>query len=246
MDTLILPDWPMPAGVKACSTTRHGGISASPYDSLNLGTHVGDITTNVAANRQRLVEQAGLPQMPVWLEQVHGTRVLHLDGKAVSDVQADAVYSRVAGQVCAVMTADCLPVLFCSLSGDEVAAAHAGWRGLCAGVLEQTLVQFNAAPSSIIAWLGPAIGPQQFEVGEDVKQAFSDIDVQSATAFIPSIPSGSKYLADIYSLARLRLQAAGIHAVYGGDRCTVSEKQQFFSYRRDGITGRMASLVWLI
>lgn len=141
------------------------------------------------------------------------------------------------------MTADCLPVLFCSLGGDEVAAAHAGWRGLCTGVLEQTLAQFNAAPSSIMALLGPAIGPQQFEVGEDVKQAFSDIDAQSATAFTPS---GSKYLSDIYSLARLRLQAVGIHAIYGGNHCTVSEKQQFFSYRRDGITGRMASLVWLI
>ncbi|CNH71290.1 polyphenol oxidase [Yersinia mollaretii] len=243
MNKLILPDWPMPAGVKACSTTRHGGISASPYDSLNLGTHVGDITASVVANRQCLVELAGLPQMPIWLEQVHGTRVLHLEGGAISDVQADAVYSRVAGQVCAVMTADCLPVLFCSLGGDEVAAAHAGWRGLCTGVLEQTLAQFNAAPSSIMAWLGPAIGPQQFEVGEDVKQAFSDIDAQSATAFTPS---GSKYLADIYSLARLRLQAVGIHAIYGGNHCTVSEKQQFFSYRRDGITGRMASLVWLI
>ena len=240
---LILPDWPMPAGVKACSTTRHGGISESPYDSLNLGTHVGDVATCVATNRWRLVEQAGLPQMPVWLEQVHGTRVLHLDGKVVADVQADAVYSRVAGQVCAVMTADCLPVLFCSLAGDEVAAAHAGWRGLCAGVLEQTLAQFNAAPASIIAWLGPAIGPQQFEVGEEVKQAFISIDPVSASAFVPS---GTKYLADIYLLAHLRLQAAGIHAIYGGDRCTVSEKQQFFSYRRDGITGRMASLDWLI
>ncbi|MGP2426765.1 purine nucleoside phosphorylase YfiH [Yersinia sp. 2538 StPb PI] len=240
---LILPDWPMPAGVKACSTTRHGGISESPYDSLNLGTHVGDVAASVTANRQRLVELAGLPQMPVWLEQVHGTRVLHLDGKAVADVQADAAYSRVAGQVCAVMTADCLPVLFCSLAGDEVAAAHAGWRGLCAGVLEQTLAQFNAAPASIIAWLGPAIGPQQFEVGEEVKLAFINIDPASASAFVPS---GTKYLADIYLLAHLRLQAAGIHAIYGGNCCTVSEKQQFFSYRRDGITGRMASLVWLI
>ncbi|WP_145562955.1 purine nucleoside phosphorylase YfiH [Yersinia aldovae] len=243
MNTLILPNWPMPATVKACSTTRYGGISEFPYDSLNLGTHVGDIATRVVVNRQSLVEQAGLPQMPVWLEQVHGTRVLHLSGQAISDVQADAVYSRVAGQVCAVMTADCLPVLFCSLAGDEVAAAHAGWRGLCAGVLEQTLAQFSARPSSIIAWLGPAIGPQQFEVGEEVKQAFIQIDAQSTAAFTPS---GSKYLADIYLLARLRLQAAGIHAIYGGDRCTVSEKQQFFSYRRDGMTGRMASLVWLI
>ncbi|CQJ62018.1 purine nucleoside phosphorylase YfiH [Yersinia rohdei] len=243
MNKLIFPDWPIPAGVKACSTTRHGGISEFPYDSLNLGTHVGDIAANVVANRQCLVEQAGLPQMPVWLEQVHGTRVLHLDGAAISDLQADAVYSRVAGQVCAVMTADCLPVLFCSLAGDEVAAAHAGWRGLCAGVLEQTLAQFTAAPSSIIAWLGPAIGPHQFEVGEEVKQAFINIDAQSAAAFTPF---GTQYLADIYLLARLRLQALGIHAIYGGDRCTVSEKQQFFSYRRDGITGRMASLVWLI
>ncbi|WP_392432125.1 purine nucleoside phosphorylase YfiH [Yersinia sp. HM-2024] len=243
MNKLILPDWPMPATVKACSTTRYGGISEFPYDSLNLGTHVGDIATSVVTNRQSLVEQAGLPQMPVWLEQVHGTRVLHLDGKTVSDVQADAVYSRVSGQVCAVMTADCLPVLFCSSAGDEVAAAHAGWRGLCAGVLEQTLAQFNADPSSIIAWLGPAIGPQQFEVGEEVKQAFIQIDAQFSAAFTPS---GSKYLADIYLLARLRLQAAGIHAIYGGDRCTVTEKQHFFSYRRDGITGRMASLIWLI
>ncbi|CNK21467.1 purine nucleoside phosphorylase YfiH [Yersinia aldovae] len=243
MNTLILPNWPMPATVKACSTTRYGGISEFPYDSLNLGTHVGDIAASVVANRQSLVEQAGLPQMPVWLEQVHGTRVLHLSDQVISDVQADAVYSCVAGQVCAVMTADCLPVLFCSLAGDEVAAAHAGWRGLCAGVLEQTLAQFSARPSSIIAWLGPAIGPQQFEVGEEVKQAFIQIDAQSTAAFTPS---GSKYLADIYLLARLRLQAAGIHAIYGGDRCTVSEKQQFFSYRRDGMTGRMASLVWLI
>jgi YfiH family protein len=243
MSTLILPDWPMPATVKAYSTTRHGGISQPPYDSLNLGTHVGDIARCVANNRQYLVDQGRLPQMPVWLDQVHGTRVLHLGGQVISDVQADAVYSRVSGQVCAVMTADCLPVLFCSLAGDEVAASHAGWRGLCAGVLEQTLAQFNAAPSSIIAWLGPAIGPQQFEVGEDVKQAFISIDSQSAIAFTPF---GSNYLADIYLLARLRLKASGIYAIYGGTRCTVSEKQQFFSYRRDGVTGRMASLVWLI
>lgn len=243
MNTLILPDWPMPTSVQACSTIRHGGVSVSPYDSLNLGTHVGDVATRVAVNRQHLVAQAALPQMPVWLDQVHGTRVLTLDGGGIPDIQADAVYSRVTGQVCAVMTADCLPVLFCSLAGDEVAAAHAGWRGLCAGVLEQTLRQFNAAPSSIIAWLGPAIGPQQFEVGEEVKQAFINIDAKSALAFTPS---GSKYLADIYLLARLRLQAAGIQAIYGGNRCTVTEKQQFFSYRRDGTTGRMASLVWLI
>jgi YfiH family protein len=243
MDSLILPDWPLPAGVKACSTTRHGGISLPPYDSLNLGTHVGDDARAVADNRQRLVEGAGLPQMPVWLEQIHGTRVVRLDGQTPADLRADAVYSNVPGQVCAVMTADCLPVLFCSQAGDEVAAAHAGWRGLCNGVLEQTLAAFAAEPSCISAWLGPAIGPQQFEVGPEVRAAFIAVDDAAAAAFTPQ---GDKFLADIYLLARQRLQRAGIHAIYGGDRCTVSEISHFFSYRRDGITGRLASLIWLI
>ncbi|CAI1758675.1 Laccase domain protein yfiH [Serratia quinivorans] len=243
MDSLILPDWPLPAGVKACSTTRHGGISLPPYDSLNLGTHVGDDARAVADNRQRLVEGAGLPQMPVWLEQIHGTRVVRLDGQTPADLRADAVYSNVPGQVCAVMTADCLPVLFCSQAGDEVAAAHAGWRGLCNGVLEQTLAAFAAEPGRISAWLGPAIGPQQFEVGPEVRAAFIAVDDAAAAAFTPQ---GDKFLADIYLLARQRLQRAGIHAIYGGDRCTVSEISHFFSYRRDGITGRLASLIWLI
>lgn len=243
MDPLILPDWPLPAGVKACSTTRHGGVSLPPYDSLNLGTHVGDEERAVAVNRQRLVVGASLPQMPVWLEQMHGTRVVRLDGQTPTDLQADAVYSNVPGQVCAVMTADCLPVLFCSQAGDEVAAAHAGWRGLCNGVLEQTLAAFAAQPGSISAWLGPAIGPQQFEVGPEVRAAFIAADAVAAAAFTPQ---GDKFLADIYLLARQRLQRAGIHTIYGGDRCTVSEISHFFSYRRDGITGRLASLIWLI
>ncbi|CAI1910653.1 Laccase domain protein yfiH [Serratia quinivorans] len=243
MDSLILPDWPLPAGVKACSTTRYGGVSLPPYDSLNLGTHVGDEAQAVGVNRQRLVEGADLPQMPVWLEQVHGTRVVRLDGQTPADLQADAVYSNVPGQVCAVMTADCLPVLFCSQAGDEVAAAHAGWRGLCNGVLEQTLAAFTAEPGRISAWLGPAIGPQQFEVGPEVRAAFIAVDDAAAAAFTPQ---GDKFLADIYLLARQRLQRAGIHAIYGGDRCTVSEISYFFSYRRDGITGRLASLIWLI
>ncbi len=243
MDSLILPDWTLPAGVKACSTTRRGGNSLPPYDSLNLGTHVGDDARAVADNRQRLVEGAGLPQMPVWLEQIHGTRVVRLDGQTPADLRADAVYSNVPGQVCAVMTADCLPVLFCSQAGDEVAAAHAGWRGLCNGVLEQTLAAFAAEPGRISAWLGPAIGPQQFEVGPEVRAAFIAVDDAAAAAFTPQ---GDKFLADIYLLARQRLQRAGIHAIYGGDRCTVSEISHFFSYRRDGITGRLASLIWLI
>ncbi|RYM57194.1 purine nucleoside phosphorylase YfiH [Serratia proteamaculans] len=243
MDPLILPDWPLPAGVKACSTTRHGGVSLPPYDSLNLGTHVGDEERAVADNSRRLVAGASLPQMPVWLEQVHGTRVVRLDGQTPTDLQADAVYSNVPGQVCAVMTADCLPVLFYSQAGDEVAAAHAGWRGLCNGVLEQTLAAFAAQPGSISAWLGPAIGPQQFEVGPEVRAAFIAVDAVAAAAFTPQ---GDKFLADIYLLARQRLQRAGIHSIYGGDRCTVSEISHFFSYRRDGITGRLASLIWLI
>ncbi|CNF05514.1 purine nucleoside phosphorylase YfiH [Yersinia nurmii] len=243
MKSLILPQWPQPSSVKSCSTTRSGGVSVPPYNSLNLGAHVGDNPADVEQNRQQLITQAALPQAPQWLEQVHGTRVLRLTGEPAADIQADAVYSNVPGQVCAVMTADCLPVLFCSLSGDEVAATHAGWRGLCAGVLEQTLAEFSAKPSSIIAWLGPAIGPRQFEVGAEVKQAFVSADPQAALAFTPF---GDKYLADIYLLARQRLESAGIHAVYGGDLCTVSDEQQFFSYRREGITGRLASLIWLI
>lgn len=243
MDSFILPDWPLPAGVKACSTTRHGGISLSPYHSLNLGTHVGDEAQAVARNRETLVAGAGLPQMPAWLEQVHGTRVVRLEGETPADLRADAVYSNVPGQVCAVMTADCLPVLFCSQAGDEVAAAHAGWRGLCNGVLEQTLATFIAEPGSISAWLGPAIGPRQFEVGPEVRSAFIAVDSAAVAAFTPL---GDKFLADIYLLARQRLRCAGVDLIYGGDRCTVSENSHFFSYRRDGITGRMASLIWLI
>ncbi|GAA3589169.1 purine nucleoside phosphorylase YfiH [Gibbsiella greigii] len=243
MNSLIVPDWPRPERVRACATSRHGGVSRPPYDSLNLGTHVGDDAQAVAANRARLVAGAALPQMPVWLEQVHGTRVLRLDGTPPQDVCADAVYTRLVGQVCAVMTADCLPVLFCSRSGDEVAAAHAGWRGLCQGVLENTVAAFAAGPGDISAWLGPAIGPQRFEVGAEVRAAFIAVDPQAAGAFTPY---GDKFLADIYQLARQRLGRAGVTAVYGGGRCTVAESRQFFSFRRDGITGRMASLIWLI
>lgn len=243
MSSLILPDWPLPIGVKACSTTRHGGVSLPPYDSLNLGAHVGDDEQAVACNRQLLVAAAGLPQMPLWLEQVHGTRVLTLDGQPPEDLRADAVYSNTAGQVCAVMTADCLPVLFVSRTGDEVAAAHAGWRGLCHGVLENTVECFAAAPGDIMAWFGPAIGPRQFEVGPEVRSEFMSVDPAAIAAFSPY---GEKFLADIYLLARQRLQNAGIFAIYGGERCTMSEMSHFFSYRRDGTTGRLASLIWVI
>ncbi|MFC0228535.1 purine nucleoside phosphorylase YfiH [Serratia aquatilis] len=243
MNSLILPDWPLPAGVRACSTTRHGGISLPPYDSLNLGAHVGDNPQAVERNRQLLVEKAGLPQMPLWLEQVHGTRVLTLDVQMPADLRADAVYTNLSGLVCAVMTADCLPVLFASQAGDEIAAAHAGWRGLCHGVLENTVAHFSAVPDKITAWLGPAIGPRQFEVGAEVRDAFIAVDKAAADAFIPH---GEKFLADIYLLARQRLQRAGIFAIYGGERCTMTQMSHFFSYRRDGVTGRLASLIWVI
>ncbi len=244
MDALLIPHWPAPANVRACSTTRLGGVSPAPYDSLNLGGHVGDSPPAVAQNRRRLEDLAKLPAAPHWLQQIHGTDVAILDGSAAPPT-ADGAYTRDAGRVCAVMTADCLPVLFCNRAGTEVAAAHAGWRGLCAGILERTLACFQSNPGEIMAWLGPAIGPRAFEVGPEVRKAFVSRDVQADGAFLPR---GEKYYANIYQLARLRLYAAGIsHSrIFGGDHCTVTESTSFFSYRRDGVTGRMASLVWLI
>ncbi|MBT9186394.1 polyphenol oxidase [Pectobacterium punjabense] len=240
---LIYPDWPVPESVKSCSTTRIGGRSAAPYDSLNVGNHVGDEPANVTANRQTLVSLADLPAMPHWLEQVHGTDVIRIGEALPSAVCGDAAYTDKKGQVCAVMTADCLPVLFCAVSGDEVAAAHAGWRGLHAGVLEETLACFRTKPAQIMAWLGPAIGPNAFEVGPEVRDAFIQHDASAASAFRPE---GNKFFADIYQLASLRLRAAGVTQIFGGNSCTVSEPHKFFSYRRDGVTGRMASLIWLI
>ncbi|GKW13407.1 laccase domain protein [Pectobacterium carotovorum subsp. carotovorum] len=240
---LIYPDWPVPESVKSCSTTRIGGRSVAPYDSLNVGNHVGDEPANVTANRQTLVSLADLPAMPHWLEQVHGTDVIRIGEALPSAVCGDAAYTDKKGQVCAVMTADCLPVLFCAVSGDEVAAAHAGWRGLHAGVLEETLACFRTKPAQIMAWLGPAIGPNAFEVGPEVRDAFIQHDASAASAFRPE---GNKFFADIYQLASLRLRAAGVTQIFGGNSCTVSEPHKFFSYRRDGVTGRMASLIWLI
>lgn len=240
---MLIPDWPAPARVRACSTTRLGGVSSAPYDSLNLGNHVGDSPLHVKDNRQRLLATAGLPVMPHWLQQVHGTQVINLDQVSSDSLTGDAAYTTRQDRVCAVMTADCLPVLFCSANGDEVAAAHAGWRGLQAGVLEETLRHFHARPADILAWMGPAIGPQQFEVGGEVREAFLQVDPIADCAFVPR---NGKFLADIYQLARLRLEAAGVTQVFGGEYCTVSDSGRFFSYRRDGMTGRMATLIWLI
>ncbi|WP_312073977.1 purine nucleoside phosphorylase YfiH [Atlantibacter sp.] len=243
MTELIVPEWPLPLGVAACSSTRIGGISSGPYASLNLGAHCGDNLDDVEENRRRLFADARMPSAPVWLEQVHGEAVLRLRDEPYASKRADASWSDTPGLVCAVMTADCLPVLFCNQAGSEVAAAHAGWRGLCGGVLEQTVAHFKDRPENIMAWLGPAIGPQAFEVGNDVRDAFIAKDNSAERAFRPV---GEKYFADIYQLARQRLNNAGVTKIYGGDRCTFTEKRDFFSYRRDRITGRMASFIWLI
>lgn len=235
------PDWARPASVGALSTTRQGGLSLSPWSSFNLGTHVGDDPAHVAANRAQL--RAALPAEPAWLNQVHGVTVV--DAATVQGVpDADASVSRRPGAVCVVMTADCLPVLFCDRAGTVVAAAHAGWRGLHAGVLEETLAAMQVDPAQVLAWIGPAIGPRAFEVGSEVRAAFLDVQPQAEAAFVPSVAPG-KWLADLPALARLRLNAAGVCAVAGGNLCTHDEPERFFSYRRDGQTGRLASLIWL-
>ncbi|MBW3165208.1 peptidoglycan editing factor PgeF [Ferrimonas balearica] len=234
-------DWPAPANVRAISTDRLGGESVAPYESLNLGDHVGDEPAVVLANRAALSRDAGLPNEPAWLNQVHGTDVVCLP-LTLAAPDADASYSAQAEQVCTVMTADCLPVLFCNADGTEVAAAHAGWRGLLDGVLEATLSRFQASPDAIMAWMGPAIGPKAFEVGPEVRAQFIARDASAAEAFVAR-PNG-KYLADLYALARQRLLQAGVTRVYGGEACTFSDPERFFSYRRDGQTGRQASLIW--
>lgn len=240
-DAWIVPAWPAPANVRALSTTRAGGVGVAPFDSLNLGTHVGDDPAAVSANRARL--RALLPAEPCWLNQVHGTAVV--DAATAPGVpDADGAISRRPGAVCVVMTADCLPVLLCDRAGTVVGAAHAGWRGLQGGVIEATTRAMGVPAGDLMAWLGPAIGPAAFEVGDEVRAAFVAGDPAAAAAFRPAGPAG-KWLADLYLLARQRLAALGITRVYGGDACTFTEATRFFSYRREGRTGRMASLVWL-
>jgi len=241
MIEMIEPDWPAPPHVRAACTTRRGGVSRSPYESLNLGDHVGDDPAAVDENRARLAAALDLPEQPHWLKQVHGCAVA--EAAAGPGCEADAVYADRPDQLCAVLTADCLPLLLCDRDGREVAAVHAGWRGLAGGVIEAAVARMAAAPGDLLAWLGPAIGPDAFEVGDEVRAAFVAQNPASADAFRPS-PTG-RWLADIYRLARLRLAACGLESVHGGTHCTYSEPERFFSYRRDGATGRMASLVWL-
>ncbi len=277
----IVPDWPAPTNVRAVMTTRAGGVSAAPFDSLNPASHVGDDPASVAENRRILRET--LPVEPLWLNQVHGPRVFELVlptpprpaseeeesaspaggggwegengisrvvfGTGAISPEADASFTRQSGQVCAVLTADCLPVLFCDDAGTVVAAAHAGWRGLASGVLEETVRAMNVDPGRILVWLGAAIGLDSFEVGPEVRETFVAQHPMAGIAFRPALPgtldeTPRKWLADIYMLARVRLAAIGVERVYGGGECTFKDSRRFYSYRRDGRTGRMASLVW--
>jgi len=236
----IIPDWPAPKQVRSLQTTRLGGGSVAPYDSLNLGSHVGDVPLAVARNRMLL--NTILPSEPVWLEQVHGTTVANAD-MADCQVQADACIARQRGVVCVVMTADCLPVLLCDQEGSVVGAAHAGWKGLAAGIVEATVQAMDVPPKNLMAWLGPAIGQKSFEVGDEVRDAFLQSNPQATAAFIPG--DAGRWFADIYGLARLRLAAIGIEEIYGGGLCTFQNSERFFSYRRDGVTGRMGTFIWI-
>lgn len=247
---ILRPDWAVNSDtVGTLVSLRRDGFSEAPYGDgagnggLNLGTHVGDAPDIVARNRLRLRHL--LPAEPAWLSQVHGTVVLDAAG-LVDAPEADASIATQPGVVCAILSADCLPVLFCDRAGQVVGAAHAGWRGLASGILERTADAMRVAGAGeILAWLGPAIGTQAFEVGEDVRQAFVDRDATLNPAFTPIEARPGKFHADIYKLARARLQQAGVDSVFGGGLCTYSERERFYSYRRDGVTGRMGSFIWL-
>lgn len=234
----IVPNWPAPSTVRALITTRAGGVSLGSYASMNLADRVGDAPQAVAANRALL--RAQLPSEPFWLKQIHGDTVAEA---GVGPIEADACIARTAEQVCVVLTADCLPVLFCATDGSVVAVAHAGWRGLCAGVLERTVAAMGVPGEQVMAYLGPAIGPGAFEVGAEVREAFTAQDKAATAAF--ALQANGKYLADLYLLARQRLIKVDVTQVSGGGECTHTDATRFFSYRRDGATGRMAALVWI-
>lgn len=239
---LIKPNWPAPPQIHAICTTRAGGISRSPYDSLNLGDHVGDDPAAVAQNRLILNNALNLPNEPCWISQVHGMRAVNTQDWQIGD-KADASYTTTPNAICAVMTADCLPILLCNQTGDYVAAIHAGWRGLAAGIIEATIAKAPCEPSQIMAWLGPAIGPTAFEAGDDVRNIFLSQAPENKSGFT-SITEG-KWWVDMYHIARQHLSAVGIYDIYGDVDCTVLNPDRFFSFRRDHDTGRMASLIWI-
>ena len=249
--SFIQPQWPAPSHIVALTSCRQGGASLPPFDSFNLAQHVNDDSAKVSINRQYLLEHCSGLQRIQWLEQVHGTDVITAQGDEV--VTADASFTRQQGLACAVMTADCLPVLFCDQAGQQVAAAHAGWRSLVGGVLENTVKSFTVPASELFVWLGPAISQPYFEVGPEVRAAFLAADVVAVgsenhaaieTAFIENPDRPQHFFADLYQLARCRLQAAGVQYIYGGDHCSFREASDFYSYRRDGVTGRMVSLIY--
>lgn len=243
---VICPTWPASHGVKALITTRIGGASLPPYHSLNLGSHVGDDRHHVEQNRQLLNHYANLPSSPIWLTQTHSNSVVNLDcHELAGDLHYDGSYTSKSGLVCAVLTADCLPVFICSTCTDEIALVHAGWRGLSEGIIENALRFFQCQADTLMAWLGPAIGPTQFEVGVAVKNQFEANSREASKAFQLIDKQNQKYLANIYLLAKQRLNAMGVFRVFGGEYCTVSDSDRFFSYRRQAVTGRMASLIWI-
>ena len=248
----IRPQWQVPNSVHALSTTRIGGFSQTPYGSLNLGDHVGDEHIQVLKNRELLRTQ--LPSDPIWLKQIHGVAVSNAESRSLGlsgPIEADAIVTKTPNEVLAILTADCLPVLFAAKDGSVIGAAHAGWRGLCSGVLENTvkemlLLEKHLVASDVYAWFGPAIGPNAFEVGDDVYQAFANSGIELASDdFVPIVGKPGKYLANLYALAAARLQAVGLMRISGGQMCTFHDSRQFFSYRRDGVTGRSASLIWI-
>lgn len=248
-ESFLVPDWPAPANIRTTITTRLGGISEPPYDSFNLAGHVGDEDYAVHHNRKLLADDIGGNTTFQWVRQVHGSKVLVLDNGLVDEGrEADAIYTRATDIACGVLTADCLSVFFCDDEGQEIAVAHAGWRGLAGGVLQNTLAQFDADPANILAWIGPGIGPCHFEVGADVRDAFLDMDIaeidnEEGILFQDSETPG-KWMADLYGLAKIILASQGIRQVYGEPICTWCEFDRFYSYRRDGETGRFASLIW--
>lgn len=242
----IYPYWPAPSNVRAFTSTRIGGVSLPPFDSLNLGSRTGDDLNNIVENRNRLIQAEKVPSEPYWLNQTHSTTVLDITKVKpainATRFEADGSYTKQANQVSVVLTADCMPVLFCSVKGDQVAAAHAGWRGLCHGILEETAKKFQCNTNEILVWLGPAISAQKFEVGIEVKKQFEEYDANAHHAF--KLIEGEQYLADLYMIAKQRLNAIGITQIYGGNYCTYTERDLFYSYRRENKTGRMTTMIW--
>jgi YfiH family protein len=240
----LRPVWPVPDAVGAAFTLRAGGVSAGPFDTLNVGSHVGDRPERVGENRARVRAALALPHEPRWLEQVHGRGVVEIRAAEPGPPpRADAAIARERGAVAVIQVADCLPVLLAAGDGSCIAAAHAGWRGLAAGVLEATVERLATDPRGLIAWLGPAIGAQHFEVGAEVQEAFLAHDRAAAVAFRAN--ERGRWQCDLLTLARQRLQKAGVREVFGGEWCTYADRARFFSYRRDGQCGRMAALIWL-